>query len=216
MRQPQTFDPQAHLAALIQSSDDAIVSKDLDGIIMSWNPAAERMFGFTQDEAVGRSIHLIIPEDRKSEEEFVLGRVKSGEGVDHYETIRRRKDGTFLDVSLTVSPIKDSTGRIVGASKIARDITEKKRLAAAEHAQLIRERTFQAEANRIKDQFLATLSHELRTPLNAIIGWAEMLIGGNLNAQETELGLRTIDRNARAQVQLVDDLLDVSRIISGK
>src|SRR5258706_2935361 len=216
MRQPQTFDPQAHLAALIQSSEDAIVSKNLDGIIQSWNPAAERMFGFTQEEAVGKSIYLIIPEDRKFEEEFVLGRVRTGEGVDHYETIRRRKDGSLLDVSLTVSPIKDSTGKIVGASKIARDITEKERLAAAETAQLIRERTFQADANRIKDQFLATLSHELRTPLNAIIGWAEMLIGGNLNGQETELGLRTIDRNARAQVQLVDDLLDVSRIISGK
>src|SRR6266487_1994744 len=125
MRQPQTFDPPAHLAALIQSSDDTIVSKDLDGIIMSWNPAAERMCGFTQDEAVGRSIYLIIPEDRKSEEEFVLGRVKSGEGVNHYETVRRRKDATFLDVSLTVAPIKDSTGKIVGASKVARDITEK-------------------------------------------------------------------------------------------
>ncbi|MFN2603293.1 MAG: PAS domain S-box protein [Gemmatimonadaceae bacterium] len=216
MGQTKTFDPQAHLAALIKSSEDAIASKDLNGIIMSWNPAAERMFGYTQEEAVGQSIYLIIPEDRKSEEEFVLGRVRSGEGVDHYETVRRRKDGSFLDVSLTVSPIRDSTGKIVGASKIARDITEKKRLAAAEHAQLIRERTFQAEANRIKDQFLATLSHELRTPLNAIIGWAEMLLGGNLNDQETELGLRTIDRNARAQIQLVDDLLDVSRIISGK
>jgi len=216
MRQPQTLDPQAHLAALIRSSDDAIVSKNLDGIIMSWNPAAERMFGYSESEAVGKSIQIIIPDDRKSEEEFILSKVNSGEGVDHYETVRRRKDGSLVDVSLTVSPIKDSTGTIVGASKIARDITEKKRLAAAEHAQLIRERTFQAEANRIKDQFLATLSHELRTPLNAIIGWAEMLLGGNLNDQETELGLRTIDRNARAQVQLVDDLLDVSRIISGK
>ena len=214
--QPRRLDPQAHLAALIKSSDDAIVSKDLNSVIITWNPAAERMFGFTEEEAVGNKIYIIIPKERYSEEEFVLSRVRSGEGVDHYETVRQRKDGSLLDVSLTVSPIKDSTGKIVGASKIARDITEKKRLAAAEHAQLIRERTFQAEANRIKDQFLATLSHELRTPLNAIIGWAEMLLGGNLNDQETELGLRTIDRNARAQIQLVDDLLDVSRIISGK
>src|SRR5258708_10896728 len=90
MRPPETLDPQAHLAALIQSSDDAIVSKNLDGIIMSWNPAAERMFGFTESEAVGKSIYLIIPEDRKQEEEVVLSRVRSGEGVDHYETIRRR------------------------------------------------------------------------------------------------------------------------------
>ena len=216
MRQPQPLDPQAHLAAIIKSTDDAIVSKDLNSVIITWNPAAEKMFGYSAEEAIGKQIYIIIPKDRYSEEDFVLSRVRSGEGVDHYETVRQRKDGTLLDVSLTVSPMRDATGKIVGASKIARDITEKKRLAEAEHAQLVRERTFQAEANRIKDQFLATLSHELRTPLNAIIGWAEMLLGGNLNEQETELGLRTIDRNARAQIQLVDDLLDVSRIISGK
>lgn len=216
MRKYPPLDPQAHLAAIIQSSDDAIVSKDLNGIITSWNPAAERMFGLTSDEAVGNSIHIIIPDDRRHEEAEVIASVSRGEVVDHYETVRRRKDGSFVDISLTVSPIRDAAGKITGASKVARDITERKRLVEAEHAQLVRERTFQTEANRIKDQFLATLSHELRTPLNAIIGWSEMLLGGNLNEQETALGLRTIDRNARAQVQLVDDLLDVSRITSGK
>ena len=216
MPQIPLVDPQAHLAAIIKSSDDAIVSKDLNGVITSWNRGAERIFGFSAKEAIGNSILMIIPEDRRSEEAEVLAKVKSGEGVDHFETVRRHKDGTLIDISLTVSPIRDSTGKIVGASKVARDITERKRLAEAEHAQLIRERTFQAEANRIKDQFLATLSHELRTPLNAIIGWAEMLMAGNLNEQEKALGLRTIDRNARAQIQLVDDLLDVGRIISGK
>ena len=216
MRNLQPLEPQAHLAAIIKSSDDAIVSKDLNGIILSWNPAAERIFGFTAEEAVGKSIQLIIPDDRRAEELEVLAKVSSGEGVDHYETVRRRKDGTMIDISLTVSPVRDSTGKIVGASKVARDITERKRLAEAEHAQLIRERTFQAEANRIKDQFLATLSHELRTPLNAIIGWAEMLLAGTLTEQETVLGLKTIERNARAQIQLVDDLLDVGRITSGK
>ena len=210
------FDPQAHLAAIIQSSDDAIVSKDLNGIITSWNPGAERIFGYTAEEVVGKSIYVIIPDDRRSEEVEVLRKVSSGEGVDHYETIRRRKDGTLIDISLTVSPIRDSTGKIVGASKVARDITERKRFAEAQHAQLIRERSFQTEANRIKDQFLATLSHELRTPLNAIIGWSEMLQAGNLNEQERVMGLRTIERNARAQIQLVDDLLDVGRITSGK
>jgi PAS domain S-box-containing protein len=216
MQQFPPLDPQAHLAAIIQSSDDAIVSKDLNGIITSWNRGAERLFGYSADEAVGKSIHIIIPQERQSEEADVLAKIRVGEGVDHFETVRRRKDGSLIDISLTVSPVRDSTGKIVGASKIARDITERKRLAEAKHAQLIRERTFQAEANRIKDQFLATLSHELRTPLNAIIGWSELLLAGNLNEQETALGLRTIDRNARAQVQLVDDLLDVGRIISGK
>ena len=216
MRKFPPLDPQAHLAAIIQSSDDAIVSKDLNGIITSWNPAAERMFGYSDEEAVGNSIRIIIPDDRRDEESEVIASVTRGEVVDHCETVRRRKDGSFIDISLTVSPIRDSAGTIVGASKVARDITERKRLVEAEHAQLLRERSFQTEANRIKDQFLATLSHELRTPLNAIVGWSEMLLGGNLNDQETALGLRTIDRNARAQVQLVDDLLDVSRIVSGK
>jgi len=216
MRKLTPLDPQAHLAAIIQSSDDAIVSKDLNGIIQSWNPAAERMFGFTAEEAVGHSIYLIIPDDRHDEEKHVISSVSRGDVVDHYETVRRRKDGSLIDISLTVSPIRNSSGVIVGASKVARDITERKRLIEAEHSQLVRERSFQTEANRIKDQFLATLSHELRTPLNAIIGWAEMLLAGNLNEQETTMGLRTIDRNARAQIQLVDDLLDVSRIVSGK
>jgi len=216
MRKLQALDPQAHLAAIIQSSDDAIVSKDLNGTILSWNPGAERIFGFTAEEAIGKSIHIIIPDDRRGEELEVLAKVSSGEGVDHYETVRRRKDGTLIDISLTVSPIRDSTGKIVGASKVARDITERKRLAEAVHEQLMRERTFQTEANRIKDQFLATLSHELRTPLNAIIGWAEMLSSGTLSDHEREMGLKTIERNARAQIQLVDDLLDVGRITSGK
>src|SRR5215212_3912815 len=146
MRDRTVLEPQAHLAAILNSSDDAIVSKDLNGIILSWNPGAERIFGFTAEEAVGKSIQLIIPDDRRAEELEVLAKVSSGEGVDHYETVRRRKDGTLIDISLTVSPVRDSTGKIVGASKVARDITERKRLAEAEHAQLIRERTFQAEA----------------------------------------------------------------------
>jgi PAS domain S-box-containing protein len=208
--------PEQHLAAIINSSDDAIVSKDLNGIVMSWNPAAERMFGWKADEIIGKSILTIIPKDRYPEEEAVLSRVRQGLGVDHFETVRQRKDGSLIDISLTVSPVRDDDGTIIGASKVARDITVRKRLAEAEHQQLVRERTFQTEANRIKDEFLATLSHELRTPLNAIIGWTELLLGGNLNDQEKELGLKTIDRNARAQVQLVDDLLDVSRITTGK
>src|SRR5215210_9221628 len=114
MRSVPPLEPQAHLAAIIKSSDDAIVSKDLNGIILSWNPGAERIFGYTAEEAVGKSIHLIIPDDRRPEELEVLAKVSSGEGVDHYETVRRRKDGALLDISLTVSPIRDSTGKIVG------------------------------------------------------------------------------------------------------
>ena len=111
------------LAAIVESSDDAIVSKDLDGIITSWNPAGERIFGYAAAEVIGRSIRLIIPLDRQHEEDEVLARVRRGDRVDHFETVRRRKDGTLLDTSLTVSPIKDNGGQIIGASKIARDIS---------------------------------------------------------------------------------------------
>jgi PAS domain S-box-containing protein len=117
---------QAQLAAIVASSDDAIVAKNLDGTITSWNAGAERIFGYSADEAVGRSITLIIPPDRLDEEVGILERLRRGERVDHYETVRRRRDGSLLDLSITVSPVRDGSGRIVGASKIARDITANK------------------------------------------------------------------------------------------
>jgi two-component system CheB/CheR fusion protein len=115
------------LAAIVESSDDAIVSKALDGTITSWNPAAERLFGYTADEAIGRPIWILAAPDRKNEMPAILERIRRGETVEHYETVRRRKDGSLIDISLTVSPIRDEKGRIVGASKIARDISERKR-----------------------------------------------------------------------------------------
>jgi PAS domain S-box-containing protein len=114
------------LAAIVDSSDDAIVSKSLDGVITSWNKGAERLFGYTAEEAVGQHITLIVPTDRRHEEATILERLKRGERVDHFETIRRRKDGTTLDISLTISPVKDTAGRVTGASKVARDISERK------------------------------------------------------------------------------------------
>ena len=114
------------LAAIVESSHDAIVSKDLNGIVATWNAGAERLFGYTAAEVVGKSITTIIPEDRLNEEPLILGRIRNGELVDHFETVRRRKDGTLVDISLTISPVRDASGRIVGASKIARDITDKK------------------------------------------------------------------------------------------
>ena len=122
-------DPDAQLAAIVASSDDAIVGKDLEGHITSWNEAAERMFGYTPDEAVGRHITMIIPEDRLGEEAYVLGEVRKGNRIEHYETVRRRKDGTLIDVSLTVSPVLNAAGQVAGVSKIARDVTQTKRLA---------------------------------------------------------------------------------------
>ena len=121
------------LAAAVMSSDDAIVTKTLDGIITSWNPAAERIFGYTAAEALGQSIRILIPEELQGEEDVVIGRIRAGETVDHYETTRRAKDGRLIAISLTVSPIRDDSGAIVGASKIARDISEQQRLRAQAH-----------------------------------------------------------------------------------
>jgi PAS domain S-box-containing protein len=193
------------LSAIVDSSDDAIVSKDLNGTVMSWNRAAERMFGYTAAEMIGRPILIIIPADRIGEEDYVLDCVRRGVGVDHYETERRHKDGHRVLVSLTVSPIRAPDGTLLGASKIARDIGERKRLMA----ELER-------ANRVKDEFLATLSHELRTPLNAILGYSRLLRAEMMDDAGRTRAIETIERNATALAQLVSDVLDVSRIISGK
>lgn len=374
------------LAAIVESSDDAIVSKDLNGIVLSWNQAAERMFGYSAEEMIGSSIRRIIPEDRQAEEDTVLASIRAGRRVEHFETIRRTRDGDLIPISLSVSPILDADGTVVGASKIARDISERKdaerrvaraverdgflaevtlvitqsldyeqtlrtlaglavpyladycafdvidmdgegvRLATAhvlrekaEIAEDIRARYDDPEAptsplrvmrtrtpscirdltdemlvagargdperlarirslglvsylcvpmvahdrtlgamtlamaesgrrfsdedvriandiaarsamaieisqsyqhlrsaNRLKDEFLATLSHELRTPLNAVLGYAKMLQSGAIAAEKVPQALDVIDRNATALAQIVEDVLDVSRIVLGK
>jgi PAS domain S-box-containing protein len=208
-----------HLAAIVESSDDAIISKDLNGTIISWNRAAERMFGYSESEAIGRPIRMLIPPERQLEEDDVLARIGAGDIVDHFETVRVRKDGSRIDVSLTMSPIRDRDGTIVGASKIARDITEHKRIESALAAsEMARARAYDEarEANCLKDDFLATLSHELRTPLNAILGYAQMLRTKTIAADRREGALETVERNARALAQIVDDVLDVSRVVAGK
>ncbi|PYS79076.1 MAG: hypothetical protein DMF66_04035, partial [Acidobacteria bacterium] len=368
----------AMLAALVESSDDAILSKTLDGIVTSWNRAAERMYGYAEEAAVGRHISFVVPPELSGELQEIMARLRRGERVERLETVRVRKDGQRRDVSVTVSPVRNSSGRLVGASTIARDITEQKRAqerlrfiaeagrvlastldyettleqmvrlavaaladyciidlveddgrvrrVAASHRdparqQLVerlreyppdpshtggvakvlrtgqpevvgdmpdevlsslvrdeehlrvarelgvksilivplsaRERTIGAltfvssrspheytpddvayaqeiaaraalaienarlysraqEVNRVKDEFLATLSHELRTPLTPIIGWANMIRSGQLGAAEAETGLRVIEKNSHALSRLINDLLDMSSILSGK
>jgi PAS domain S-box-containing protein len=377
------------LAAIVESSDDAIVSKDLDGIVISWNQAAERIFGYAAAEIIGRSIRTIIPTDRQAEEDEVLAQIRQGRKVDHFETVRQRKDGSLVDISLTVSPVRDASGTVIGASKVARDISERQQVeveraklfAAAEEqsrltrtlndigrvvsATLDRHNVVQAvtdaattvtgadfgaffynvtdprsgeayqlyalsgapaeafsafphprataifaptfhgegvlrlddvtkdpryghnppyhgmpaghlpvcsylavpvrarsgdvigglffghsapgrfsleherlvegiaawaavalenaalyvsaqDANRLKDEFLATLSHELRTPLNAILGYARMVRAGLMTGEKQGRALETIERNAAALNRIVEDILDISRIVSGK
>lgn len=207
------------LAAIIESAEDAIISKTLDGIITSWNNGAERIFGYTAEEIIGKPVSMLIPPGYLDEEPKILERLRRGEPVEHYETLRVRKDGTFINISLTVSPIRGPGGQIIGASKVARDITERKQ-AEVEREQLLafeqQARRGAEEANRLKDEFLATVSHELRTPLTSILGYSKMLCAGMLGEKEATLALDAIERNARAQAQIVDDILEVSRIIMGK
>jgi PAS domain S-box-containing protein len=203
---------------IVMSSDDAIVAKDLNGVVRSWNAGAERVFGYTAAEMIGRPITTLIPQDRMQEEDHILSRIRRGERVDHFETIRVRKDGKLIDVSVTISPIRGPLGTVTGASKIARDITQIKAITREREQLLQSEQAARREAervNRVKDEFLATLSHELRTPMNAILGWTQLL-RIHCGPEDLKNGLETIERNARTQTHLIDDLLDVSRIISGK
>jgi PAS domain S-box-containing protein len=209
----------ARLAAIVESSDDVIVSKTLDGIITSWNGAAERLFGWTAAEAVGRHITLIVPPERLAEEGEVLARIRRGERIDHFETVRVAKDGQLRAVAITVSPIKDAAGRLVGASKIARDITDRHRLEQERSALLILEQQAREKAealNRTKDELLATVSHELRTPLNSIFGWAHVLQSAGRDEAVHTRAVTAILRSAAAQARLVEDLLDFSRMVSGR
>jgi PAS domain S-box-containing protein len=197
--------------AIVDSSDDAIVSKNLQGIVQSWNRGAERVFGYPAEEMVGQSITKLLPPDRPDEETKILARLQRGERLDHFETQRRRKDGKIIDVSLTISPIRNDEGVIIGASKIARDITgqkEAQRKLALAHEQLKRN-------DQLKAEFLATLSHELRTPLNAILGWVQILKDG-ASPEDWSQAVPIIERNVRMQSQMIEDLLDMSRIEAGK
>ncbi|HEY3137044.1 MAG TPA: PAS domain S-box protein [Blastocatellia bacterium] len=335
------------LSSIVESTDDAVIGRTLDGTIVSWNASAERVYGYTPQEAIGRHLSMLVPPERANELPQMLERLAQGGHVDRFETERVRKDGRVIHVALTVSPIKDSSGKIVGGSVIARDVTQRKEAeealresqarlagmidlamdaiitvdedqriiifnAAAERmfgcaadraigqsistfipdrfrdahrlhvnafgqtgvtrrsmarlgdifglradgvefpieasisqvstngqrlytvilrditerkraedereSLLAREQQSRAEAedaNRLKDEFLATVSHELRTPLTSMLGWAQLL-RGRLTEASAQRGLETIERNAKAQVQLIEDLLDVSRIITGK
>ena len=345
------------LAAIVESSNDAIISKNLDGIIQSWNAGAERILGYKAEEIVGQSILRLIPPDRQQEETAILSRIRRGERVEHFDTFRMTKDGRLVELSLTVSPVKDSQGKVIGASKVARDITERRRaeravaeqrewfrvtlasigdgvittdkaarvtymnevashltgwsakeaegkalpeifaiedettgsraadpcqrvletrqvVELANHTNLVardgsrtaiadsaapiidgvgevigvvlvfhdaserrrveterqtaardREQLLESEraarteaerASRLKDEFVATLSHELRTPLTAILGWAQMLRRKAEDPDAVRRGMEVIERNTRLQGQLISDLLDMSRIVSGK
>jgi two-component system, chemotaxis family, CheB/CheR fusion protein len=194
----------SRLAAVVESSDDAIISKTLDGIITTWNPGAQGVFGYAAEEVIGKSITLLIPAELQGEEPAILARLRAGERIEHYETTRVRKDGRHVHVSLTSSPVKDSRGVIIGASKIARDITKQKEAEAA--LRLIDQR---------KDEFLATLAHELRNPLAPIRHAAMISNAANATDEQKRWSQEIISRQVRHMSSLLDDLLDISRITRG-
>jgi PAS domain S-box-containing protein len=214
------------LSAIVESSDDAIISKNLDGIIVSWNKAAERLYGYTAEEVVGKPIALLVPPDQPDELPGIMARLRRGERIEHFETVRVCKDGRRLDVSLTISPVKGAGGRIIGASKIARDITARKqaeemlrqsearfRQIATENASLLEALK---EADHRKDEFLAILAHELRNPLAPVKNAVQILQAKGPPVPELQWARGVIDRQVRQLTRLVDDLLDVSRINKGK
>ena len=195
---------QAMLAAIIDSSDDAIISKTLEGMITSWNQAARRMFGYDEIEVIGRHISLLIPSDRQQEEEMIIDSIRKGLKVQHFETLRQTKDGRLIPISLTISPIKAGDGTIIGASKIARDISDQ--VKAREEIRML---------NARKDEFIGIAGHELRTPITTIKGYLQLM------EEQAETGIaRDFLGKALRQVnklnRLIGDLLDVSKIQAGK
>jgi len=195
---------QTLLAAIVESSDDAIVGKTPEGIILTWNKAAERLFGYRAEEAVGRPITIVIPPDRLDEERKILANILRGEPMTHFETVRMTRDGRQFHVSLSISPIRDASGRIVGASKVARDISARKKAE-----QDLR------EADRRKDEFLAMLAHELRNPLAPIRNSLTLLEIAGQEDPTIERVRGILERQVGHMVRLVDDLMEVSRITRG-
>ena len=212
---------QARLAAVVESSDDAIVTKTLDSIITTWNKGAERIFGYSAEEVIGKPVTILIPPNRPDEEPGILARLRRGARIEHYETVRRRKDGTLINVSLTVSPLRDAEGHIIGASKIARDITAQKKAQAElqkakdELEQRVLERTASLqETTEQLETFCYTIAHDLRSPLRAQQSFAQILLDDYHSALDEE-GRDYAERIVASALRLdmlVHDLLAYSRL----
>ncbi|MET3499219.1 PAS domain S-box-containing protein [Mucilaginibacter rubeus] len=196
----QAEEKSAKLAAIVETSDDAIVSKTLGSVVTSWNAAAERMFGYTAEEMIGQTIYKIIPEDRQNEEPHILSSLITGERVDHFETRRQTKDGRLLDVSLTISPIMDKQGKIIGLSKIARDITDKK------------------QEEQRKNDFIGMVSHELKTPLTSLAAIIQVAQKKLAQSEDQFLSdaMEKANQQARRMATMINSFLNISRLEAGK
>lgn len=196
----QAEEKSAKLAAIVETSDDAIVSKTLESVVTSWNAAAERMFGYTAEEMIGQTIYKIIPQDRQNEEPRILSRLSTGERVDHFETRRLTKDGRLLDVSLTISPVMDKQGKIIGLSKIARDITDKK------------------QEEQRKNDFIGMVSHELKTPLTSLAAIIQVAQKKLAQSEDQFLSdaMEKANQQARRMASMINSFLNISRLEAGK
>lgn len=211
-----TFTQEAHekkavLASIVDSSEDAIISKNMQGVITSWNRSAQKMFGYTESEAIGRHISLIIPADKMEEENYILSSIAAGKKIDHFNTIRRAKDGSLKEISVSISPIRNHNGEITGASKVARDISLWKEVERQ------RERYMQKleKLNQYKDDFMAMASHELKTPLTVVLANLEILRMVSQHEQHIAYVERT-HKQVLKLANLVTNLLDVSKMQLGR
>jgi PAS domain S-box-containing protein len=198
----------------LESSDDAIITKKLDGIIVTWNAGAERIFGYSAGEMVGRHISLLAPPERPSEVPAILERIKQGERVDHFETMRIRKDGRRIDVSVTISAIKDAAGKILGASAIKRDITEQKR--ATEEVRAMTQQLWQAAKLASVGELAASIAHELNNPLATVCLRVESVLARTPADDPRRRALEIVDQEARRMGELVANLLQFSRRSDGQ
>jgi PAS domain S-box-containing protein len=206
----KTEDLRSRLAAIVDSSDDAVVGKTLDGVMTSWNKGAERIFGYTADETIGRPVAMLLPPGRLGEEPEIMKRLRRGERVEPFETVRRRKDGEDIDVSMTISPIHDSRGQVVGASKVARDISDRKRGEAA----LARAKEAAETASSEFEAFSYSVAHDLRAPLRGIDGFSQALLEDYSDKLDDE-GRRQLGKvrsSAQHMAQLIENLLMLARV----
>lgn len=213
-RLPVTIPHSDHLASIVESSDDAIISKDLNGTILSWNRGAQRIFGYAPDEIIGKHISTLAPPERVDELPNILQRISAGERIDHYQTKRKTKDGRILSISLTVSPIRDLNGKIIGASKIARDVTEQERIREA----LQRANESLSRSNADLEHFAYSASHDLQEPLRMVMAYAEMLkhrFGGQLG-DKGDLYIGYIVEGASRMERLLHDLRVFTQALGGE
>ena len=204
------LDNQRRLAAIVESSDDAIIAKSLDGVITQWNRGAEQIYGYPAAEAIGQPVFMLVPPGDEDNISSILERVSRGESIENYQTKRLTKDRRIIDVSLTVSPIRDTSGQITGVSTIARNVTRQKELEREREAALEEA----DRANLAKNDFLSRMSHELRTPLNAVLGFAQLLDMEQINDEQKDW-TREILKAGQHLLELINEVLDISRIESG-